>query len=152
MLVSRLYLLVIWMTSISLDGYHFHEWPIFMFVMHLSIFSLLKIILDVVRLGRPLWTNETCYKSPSIAPLSISRPYSCWIFSIFFSYMWHSLICWWIKLVASGDLLESIGVGVATWLDLSDLGVMLLRSSRRWPRGVFWLVRVTSVSHLVAYK
>ena len=54
--------------------------------------------------------------------------------------------------MASRDLLESTGVGIATWLDLSDLGVMLLRSSRRWPHGIFWLVCVASVPHLVAYK
>ena len=127
--------------------------PYFMFVVHIFPLFFLKTILDVIGLGWPLWTNTTCYGSPSVAPLSIGCPCPncvCLVFLfiyLFYFYMWHSLFHWWIIRVASWDLLGPFGIGVATWLDLSSLEVMLLRSLRKWPCGVFWLVYVTSVPH-----
>lgn len=40
--------------------------PYFMFMVHISPFSILKTILDVTVLGRPLWTKTTCCRSPSL--------------------------------------------------------------------------------------
>ena len=39
--------------------------------------------------------------------------------------------------MVSNDLMKSIGVGVATWLDHSGQEVMSLRSLGKWPRSVF---------------
>ena len=99
--------------------------PYFMFVVHIFPLFFLKTILDVIGLGWPLWTNTTCYGSPSVAPLSIGCPCPHWVclvflfIYLFYFYMWHSLFHWWIIRVASWDLLGPFGVGVATWLDLS---------------------------------
>ena len=34
-----------------------------MFMVHISHFSFLKAVLDVIGLGQPLWTKTTCYFS-----------------------------------------------------------------------------------------
>ena len=68
--IDHQYLLMAWTTKISLDttgdilGH-----PYFMFVVHISPFSFLKIVLDVTVLGRLLWTKTTC-RSPSVIILS----------------------------------------------------------------------------------
>lgn len=50
----------LWMTN-NILGH-----PSFMFVVHIPLFSFLKIALNVLGLGRLLWTKITCYGSLSI--------------------------------------------------------------------------------------
>ena len=50
----------LWMTN-NILGH-----PSFMFVVHIPLFSFLKIALNVLGLGQLLWTKITCYGSLSI--------------------------------------------------------------------------------------
>jgi len=70
----------------------------------------------------------------------------------FIFFTWHFLIHCWVIHMVSNELMKSISVGVATWLDHSSQEVASLRSSGKWPHGVFWLVHVASMTHLVTYK
>ena len=96
--------------------------PYFMFVVHIPFIFWRMSWTSIMDEDYLLFITISCPFVYCSSMLSSYLPCVCvcvFLFIYLLFFMWHILINCWVMLMVSNDLMKSIGVGVATWLDHS---------------------------------